>query len=302
MPGAGSSTVAWAAEDSYLGGTASTPTYYEPGTNVQVETAELNRNLLSILAPGDVEAQRYLAQQIEGQLSVSFILKNDEFHRLVFNDGFTGFTSGVVNSAEWYLGVDYLGGTTERQLKGWVPASCQLQYNGSTETIRVTLTGPYGDEETNTTITPGTISDAGSEVPGFGAELSINGNTISKLQSATLSFEGISRLQRGPSQKPLEAVAGGVEESVQMSAIYEGPDQYELVLGSTGATSIEDDVADVPGTVTFDDNSGTTVADYSFSTVSPDSYGWTDLVNNDADLNENITFNATGVTASDPTA
>jgi len=301
MPGAGSSTVAWAAETSYLGGVGGTPTYRMPGTNLTVQTAELSRNLLSIVAPGDVETQTFLAQNLGGQLGVQFILKNDEFHRLVFNDGFTGFTSGLVNSAEWYLGVDYIGGTTERQIKGWAPATCRIEYSGTTETVRVTLVGPYGDEEKNTSITPGTIADTGDEVPGHGASFDIDGTTVSKLQSATFAFENISRLQRGTSQKPIEAVAGNVTESINMQTIYDGPTQYERALGGAGATSVESAVDEVPASVSFDVG-GSTVADYSFSKVAPNTYGWTDLVNNDANLNEPIEINATGVTASDPTA
>jgi len=301
MPGAGSSTVAWAAEESYLGGTGTDPTYREPGTNVEVQTAELSRNLLEIVAPGDVETQTFLAQNLEGQLSVSFILKNDEFHRLVFNDGFTGFTSGLANSAEWYLGVDYVGGTTERQIQGWAPATAEIAYNGATEAVRVTLTGPYGDEQKNTSITPGTISDAGDEVPGHGAEFSINNTTVSKAQSATLSFESISRLQRGTSQKPIEAVAGNVTSSIDIQDIYDGPAQYELALGGPGASSIQTDVDEVTGSLTFSDGTDD-VATYDLARVAPDTYGWQDLVNNDADLNESITYNAAGVTASDPTA
>jgi hypothetical protein len=282
MTGAGSATVAWAPEDSYLGGTSS-PTYREPGTNVQVQTAELSRNLLEILAPDDPEAQAFLAQNIEGQLGVSWILKNDDFHRFTFNDSFTTFTSGTVNSAEWYLGVDYIGGTTERQVKGWVPASVSIEYSGTTEAVRVTVSGPYGDE-----------------VPGHGADLQIDGTSVAKLQTATIQFENISRLQRGPDPRPLEAVQGNVTETVDMTAIYDGPSRYELALGGTGVTSTQDSMSAVPATVSFDIG-GTTVADYTFERVKPDTYDWQDLVNADADLNESITFNARGVTASDPT-
>jgi len=300
MTGAGSAApVAWAPEDSYLGGTSS-PTYREPGANIQVQTAELSRNLLEIVAPDDPETQAFLAQNLEGQLDVSFILKNDDYHRLLFNDSFTGFTSGRVNSAEWYLGVDYLGGTTERQIKGWVPATATIEYNGTTEAVRVTLTGPYGDEESNTSITPGTVDRAGDEVPGHGASLSINSTTITKLQTATVQLENISRLQRGPDPRPLDAVQGNVSESIDMAAIYEGPSQYELALGTPGATSTQDSVDEVSGSVSFDIG-GSTVADYTFAGVAPDTYDWQDLANNDADLNESITFNARGVTASDPT-
>lgn len=302
MPGAGSATVAWVPEDSYLGGTTS-PTYRVPGQNVRVNTAELNRNLLALVLPDEVEANDYIAQNFEGQLDVQFVMFDDEFHRLVFNDGFTGFTNGLVNSAEWYLGADYIGGTTERQIQGWVPATATINYNGTTELVTVTLSGPYGDEVKNTSITPGTISDSkGNEVPGHGAELQIDGSRVTKLQSATINLDGISRLQfDSNTPKPTEAVAGNVSETVELAATYEGPTLYEYALGSASATDIEDFIASHPATVTFD-HDGTTIADYSFGTTKPNNYDWTDLVNNDADLNENVTFNATGITASDPTA
>lgn len=302
MTGAGAGSIAWTPESSYLGGPEGTPTYYEPGTNVQTNTAELSRNLLAILAPGDVEAQEFLAQNLEGQLDVSFILKNDDFHRLIFNDGFTGWTSGLANSAEWYLGVDYNGGTTERQIKGWAPASATIEYSGSTETVRVTLSGAYGDEKQNTSLTPGSVQTAGDEVPGFGTTLSIAGSDVGdRLQSTTVSFENIARLQTGASQKPIEAVQGNVQSSIDMSAIYTGPELYERALGSAGATTVQEDVDNVSGTVTFD-AAGSTIADYSLSKVAPESYSWEDLLNNEADLNESINFRGAGVTGSDPTA
>jgi len=302
MPGAGAAApVAWAPETSYLGGTPTDPTYREPGANIQVQTAELSRNLLEIVAPDDPQTQDFLAQNIEGQLGISWILKNDDYHRLIFNDGFTSFTSGLVNSAEWYLGVDYIGGTTERQIKGWAPATAEAVYNGTTEAVRVTVTGPYGDEEQNTDITPGTVQRAGDEVPGHGATLSINSTDITKLQTATVSFEQISRLQRGPEPKPTNAVAGNVQQSVDMAAVYEGPERYKLALGGPTANTVESQVDAVPATLSFNVG-GTTVADYQFGTTKPDTYNWTDLANNDADLNEEITFLATDVTGSDPTA
>ncbi|MCD2204410.1 hypothetical protein [Halobacterium sp. KA-6] len=299
MTGAGAASVAWAPETSYLGGTATDPTYREPGSNIQVEDAELSRNLLEIYAPGDPETQALLAQNLEGQLSISWILTNDEFHRLIFNDGNTGFTSGLANSAEVYLGVDYISATTERQLKGWAPASVQVVYNGPTETVRVTVTGAYGDEVKNTDLTAGTISTSGDEVPGHGASLTINGVSMTKLQSATLNFENISRLHLGPSQKPVDAVIGNVSTSMDVTSIYDGPEQYSLALGSSGATSVEPDVDEVSASLSFDVN-GSEVASYDVAGVAPDTYNWQDLVNPDNDLQESVNFLGHGVTGSDP--
>lgn len=301
MTGAGSGSVAYALEDDYLGGPGDNPTYYEPGTNVQVETAELSRNLLEILAPGDVEAQKLLAQNLGGQLDVSWVMNSDDFHRLLFNDNSTGFGSNPAVSAEWYLGVDYYEGTTERQLKGWAPGTAQAAYNGPTETVRVTLSGAYGDEEKNTDVTPGTLESGSDEVPGHGASLTINGVPLTKLQTATLSFENIARLQPGPSPHPVDAVPGNVSTSLDMTNIYTGPEQYELALGSSGATEFEDTIEEVEAELAFDVD-GSEVASYTIAGVAPETYDWQDLVTNDPDMTESITWMGHGVTGSDPTA
>jgi hypothetical protein len=304
MPGAGSATLAWTPETSYLGGIESTPTYYNPGTNVQTQTTEVNRNLLPMLFPGEVEASDFLAQQFDGQFGVSFVLHNDDFHRLVFNDANTGFTSGTANSAVWYLGVDHLNGTVERELQGWVPQTCDITYSGTTEAVRITMSGPYGDEKENTSITPGTIENmnTGTEVPGHGAALNIGGSRVTKLQSATISLTEITRLIRDSNDpRPVEAVAGALSQSIDMTAVYDGNELYERALGSSGAASLEDFVDSSTASLVLD-RDGQTIADYEFGTVKPNTYNWQDLVNNDADLNESVTFNATDITASDPTA
>lgn len=302
MTGAGSGSAAWAPETSYLQGVGADPIYYGFGSNIQAETAELSRNLLAILAPDDVEARDYLAQNLGGQLSLSWLLKNDDYHRLIFNDSATGWTNGLANSAEVYLGVDYVDGITERQIKGFAPATCQVAYQGSTSAVRVTLTGAYGDEEHNTAITPGSVQRAGDEVPGHGTTLELAQSDVGdRLQSATISMEQIARLQTGASQKPIDAVQGNVQTSLDMQAIYDGPDVYERALGGASATSIQESVDQVTASLSFKAG-GNTIASYNASAVAPDTYDWIDLVNNDADLNESVTFRATGITGSDPTA
>jgi len=300
--GAGSGAVAWTAEQGgYLGGPAADPTYYGFGTNVTTQTAELSRNLLRIYAPGDIEAQETLAQNLSGELGLQFILKNDDFHRLIFADASTGF-GPEPTSAEVYLGLDYNSGITERQIRGWAPATGTIEFSGATETVRVTLSGAYGTEEKNTSLTPGTVQRPGDEVPGFGTTLSIAGTDVGDLlQSATLSFDQISRLVPGTSQTPVDITAGNVQESIEMAAVYDGPELYERVLGSPGSSTIQESVDEVSGSLSFDAN-GNTVADYSFSTVAPNNYGWEGVLDNEANAGENITFVASGVTGSDPTA
>lgn len=300
MSGAGSANLAWAPETNYLSGVGDSPTYRDFGANETVDASELSRNLLEIYAPDDPETQSFLAQNLGGQLDVSFIMRDDEFHRLIFTDGFTGFTSGLANSAEVYAGVDTAQGTTERQFKGWAPATASITYNGPTETVRVTLSGAYGTEEKNTSLTPGVIESGSDEVPGHGASLSFAETPVKKLQSATLSFEGLSRLQRGPQQEPVDAVVGNVSTSVDMQSIYEDSSHYEYILGSAGTSTMEKTVDEVAANLEFAVE-GTTVASYEFQ-AAPDTYDWQDLINPDNDLTESITWLGRSVTGSDPSA
>jgi len=304
MPGAGSSTVAFVPESSY-NTTPGSPTYYLPGTNIQVETAEIDRNLLRLSLPGNVEDDDAIAQRLDGQLSVSFVAQNDDFHRILFNDSNTGFTSGRSASAEWYLGVDLLDGSTvERQIQGWSPTSAEITYSGSTEAVRVTMTGFYAEEDTNTSITPGSITNnsTGNEVPGHGAKLEFDSTTVSKLESATVRFESISRpLFDSTDPIATDAVTGDVQETVNMTGVFEGSTYLEYAYGSSGASTIEDFVSSISSTLTLD-HDGSTIADYSFTDAKPRTYNWESLVDNSADLSEPVEWWATGVTASDPTA
>lgn len=303
MPGPGSSTVAFVPESSY-NTTPGTPTYYNPGTNVQYETVEINRNLLRLSLPGSAEDDDAIAQRVDGQLNVSFIATSDDFHRIVFNDSNTGFTSGNAASAEWYLGVDLLDGSSpERKIQGWAPVVCEISYSGTTDAVRVTLQGFYAEEDRNTSITPSSIQNlsTGNEVPGHGADLQIAGTTVSKLQSATVRFEGISRPHFG-STDPIatDAVLGDVSETVNMTGIVEGTTHLEYALGSGSATTTEDFVADQSAKLVLD-HDGTTIADYTFANAKPRTYDWQNLVDNSEDLNEAVDFWGSNVTASDPT-
>jgi len=304
MPGTGAETAAFVPESSY-NTTPGTPTYYNVGTNVRFETVEINRNLLRLALPGDVEDADAIAQRLDGQLNVSFVMQNDDFHRIVFNDGNTGFTNGNAASAEWYLAVEQPDGTVdERQIQGWAPLVMEVSYNGTTDAVRVTLQGFYAEEDLNTSVTPGTIENnsTGDEVPGHGADLKIAGSTVSKLQSATVRIEGISRPQFG-STSPIvqDAVLGDINSSATMAGVFEGSTHLEYAYGSSGATSIENSVNSQSVSLALD-HDGTTIADYSFSSGKPRNYNWQDLVARGNDLTEPTDWWASGVTASDPTA
>lgn len=306
MPaGAGAANpVVWSPETDFLAGTATDNTYYEVGTNPAVNTGELTNDLLKIVAPDDPEAQRQLAGQLEGQLSVSFILHNDEHHRLFAGSGATGFGSGDVTTAEWYLSFENQNGTVkERQIKGWAPATYTVEYNGG-DPVRVTLDGPYADEELNDTQTP-TEADTVSttdEVPFHGISFNVDGLSVDLLQSLRLEVQNITRLIPGATRTYAGVERGAVETTLDHTAVYHSssPGRTELAYGSAGATSPEDFVGGVPATLGFDGQGGT-VATYDLAGATPESVEWSDLVNPDESITQPVTYQVNTFEWSDPT-
>jgi len=301
MTSAGSSTIAYAVEQSYLGGVGGAPTYRLPGRDIRVQDLSIDNALEPLRDPGDILPSEQLAQNFEGALELSWVLSGNQFHELVFNDDTDSsglndsYTDGVFPSAEWYMGLDYVGGTAERVARGVIPTSWSVEYSQGSE-VEVSFTAVYGDEELSTSLTQGSITRETDAVPGHGADLTIDSVGQTKLQSATLSVDSVARLQRGPSRAPIAAVAGAAEVSLDTSAIFSGPDQLESAYGSAGATSPQALVGGVGGTLTFA-RDGTQVAQYNLSGLTPNDYAWDDLVNPDEDVTESVTFNATGLEA-----
>lgn len=306
MTGAGSATVAFAEEPSFL--TApSDPTYVRPGRNPQVGEANLQRQLQRMRVEDEPEAVDSLAGNLEGAFSITYSMSADthgSIRDLVFNDGGAGFVHGHANSSRWYLGVEYLDSptttaTAERVLQGCIPLNYDISFNQGTNTIRESLSMGYADEERNTSITPGSITGPtdDSDVAFHGLDLQIDGVSVQKLQQATLSFSGpLYRFQRGTDPRPLDAILAAPSKSLQTTATFgdQGTDHLELAYGSSsGASSTQDRLDNVAATATFDVE-GTTVASYSLPKVKPTQYGWSDLVNPDTDLTEPVQWHVNG--------
>jgi hypothetical protein len=301
MTGAGSASLAFVKEDSF-GTLPGDPTYYLPGRNPTIQDLSLDNVLSRLREPGNAEAVDSLAGNLEGAFGVSYAMSNDvhgDVRDIVFNDGGTGFTSGLATTSRWYTGVDYVDGTTvstaERELSACIPLEYQIQYQQGQNTIRETLTMGYADESLNTAITPGSITGPtdGNDVPFHGAELTVDATVIDREQSITLSFSNISRYQRGSSRTATNAVLAAPETTLDVAAIYGGNDTLELAYGGTSATAPEDQLTNVSGDLTFDVG-GTTVATYSFAKLKPDSYEWADLLDEETDLTDPVTYHVNG--------
>jgi hypothetical protein len=308
MTGAGSASVAYALESSFLGGVGGSPTYVAPGSNISVDTASIDNFLTEIREPETRTSVRSVAGRFEGALSVSFNLgpgastDRADFHELIFNgtdgSGNDTLATGLPPSAEWYLGTDFERGgsisTAERVAKGWVCVQASVTYSEG-DLVRVTLDGIYGDEASNTTLTPGSIARPGQEADFHEVDLTLDATTQTKLQSATLNLDGLARFERGTSRQPIAAVAGPANASLDVEAIFTEADQLEAAYGASGVTSVQDSIDAVDGQFTISPG-GTAAADYSLSGLKPDSYEWTDLVTADTSLTEPVTFNIDTVT------
>lgn len=296
MTGAGSATVAFVKESSFktLPGT---PTYYRPGRNLTVEEAELSNALTRLREDGNEEAVDSLAGTLEGAFSASWVMSNDthdDVRDIVFNDSGTGFTSGAATSSAWYLGVDHLNGTTERALSGVIPLEYSISYEQGAP-IRESATFGYADESTNTSITPSSITGPsdGNDVPFHGAQLDVDANTQTKLQSCTLTFSTISRFHRGPDRIAKDAVLAAPTTTLDATTIFGGNNKLELAYGGSGNTTTQDALSNVSGSLSFSVG-GVTVATYTLSKLKPDTYTWQDLVNADADITEPVSYHVNG--------
>lgn len=297
MTGAGSAELAAVHEDS-LGTLPGSPTYWEFGRDPSLSDAELSNTLARLRTPRNEEAVESLKQNLEGAVEVEAVISSDvqgEVHTLVFNDGGSGFTSGRLNSATIYAGVDYLDGTAERQLTGCIPLEYSVTYEqGSPCTFTATM--GYQTETLNTSITPSsitTVSD-GTSVAHHGASLTVDSVTLSKLQSATLSISNIGRYQRGPSAEPVDAVLAAPETTLDFEAIITGPDRLEIAYGAADATEPQDQMSAVSGSFAFADGGSTTAADYTLSQIKPDTYTWNALVDAEEDTTESISAHVNG--------
>lgn len=301
MTGAGSATVAYALEDSYMGTLTDsdadgTPEWYQPGVNVTVGDLSLENALERVRQPNDPTPAGSREGNFEGAASVSFTMTDDNFHDLVFADGGTALPNSpmAAPSSTWYFAVDMPDGTTEeRTPTGAIVTEASINYQQGGE-ITVDLTIIYGDEPDTVTAPTDADIQQPSEADVFtwhGTTLNVNTLGQSLLQSATLSLSGLARFRRGQSRNPFDAVVDAIEPSFTTDATFTERDQLELAYGGT---SPQDTVGKVDGTLTFENGQGTSIS-YNLTGLQPTGYSWSDLVAPDTDLGEPLDYHITDV-------
>lgn len=296
MTGAGSATVAWALEDSY-GTLPGTPTWYQPGLDVEVGTASLDNALTRARHPDDPKPATSREGNLEGALSVTFTMTDANFHDLVFA-GSSGLaaSASLAPTATWYLESETLPTTVPRAPSGAAVESVAWNYQQGEDTT-VELTIIYGDENGSLS-TPSSITQpsASDPVAFHSSDLDINSTTVSKLQSFTLECSGLARFRRGQQRQPIDAVVGAYQPALQVQAILEDGTRRDLAYGGSSATSPQDTIDTSTGTVTFDNVNGN-VATYSLSGLQPASYDWSDLVSADTDITDPTEFHVQDIQA-----
>lgn len=300
MTGAGAAEVCFSVESSF-GTVAGTPTWYQPGENISVGSASLERALNRARAPDDPRPQGSRAGNREVALNVSFSLTDTNWHPLVFaGSSSLATTASLAPTATWYLSADTLPGEEERFIQGAAVESWTLNYSqGEDVTVDMTIIGAEEIDPADAgapAVPSSIVQPAKDDIVTFaGFDFDLNGSQLStKLQSLTLEVSGMARFRRGQQQTAVDAVVGAYEPTLTVEATLEDTTQRELAYGTSGATQPQDDIDDSSGTVTLANPAGN-VTDYSVSGLQPDSYDWSSLVSADEDITEPVTYHATGV-------
>ncbi len=312
MTGGGTSNAAYLHEPAgdYMGSPTDTD-YKIPGKDLRVDDISIENALQRMNQLDSAEAREYIEGNFEGAFAVSFVQTMPWYHNHVFGDTPTAGgeasapysytwtpTTGRVQSSRWFVGVDYLSGTAERELKGVVFPQLSVTCRQG-DPVEVTLTGLYGDETTNTSLTPGSKTGPSKTPLVFhGGTLDIpSGSTQAKMQEATLDVNTNIRLQRDWSRHPVDAVIGNVETTLDMSKISTGTSNLELAYGSTGSTSPQQTVSGQDGGLKFT-TPGDTSMEYQFAGVRGDSFNWQNVgAPDEEDILEDLTWRIDNVTA-----
>ncbi|MFA1612054.1 phage tail tube protein [Halobellus rubicundus] len=298
MTGAGSATVAFGLEDGFGGsvidtGSDGNPDYFLPFKNPSVEELSLDNALQRERDPGDVEPDGSLAQNFEGGINITGELAEPpKWHDLVFNDGGTGFIPGRMPSAKFFFGIDYLDGTAEWTAEQAITTDATINWQqGQPPTVDWTLI--YGNASSGTSITPSNIQKPalGDMYAFHGLDLTIDGASVSKLQSASLSIPTNARFHRDDTRHPADAVIGAVNPTLSVQAIISGVSNLEAALGGSTPVSM---LSEVSGSMAFTSGNGDTVT-YNLGGMKPANYSWDQLINTDGDAQDPTEFHVSSL-------
>lgn len=310
MPTGSTTRVAYLHEptNDYMG-SPSDSDYKTPGLDCVVEDIQLDNALRRMRKPGDAEIIEAMAGDFSGAITVSFTLGNAWWKNHVFGgqpvaggESSAPYTyewaiqPGEVQSSRWYTGIDYSQATAERELKGVVFSDMEINLQ-SGEPVEVVLTGFYGDEQKNASLTPGSQpSEQATPLRFNGGSLSVPDSTaLNRVKEAKLSVSTRARPQTDMSRHPVAAVMGAVETTLEVRDVVTDTNQLELAYGSSSSPDASVEGASAATLALTSAN--TTAMTYDLSGVTPESYSWEQWGNLDADAIENVSYVVNSVTA-----
>lgn len=280
----GQGTIVYSPEDSYATLPGS-PTWKQPGMDMELGSASLENALIRSRDPDSPLPQGSRAGNLEGAMNLTFSQdSNQDFHELVFpKSSNTQLASGsdLAPTATWYLSADVPGNTKqERFLAGAAVESVTWNYNqGQKNTVDLTII--YGDE-------PEVGGSHGSAPSSFTSpakddivmwsetDFQIDGASVSKLQSLSLTISGLAKFRRGQQREPVDAVVGNYEPSLSVQAILEDNTQQQLMYGSSTAVEPLETIDETDSTLIFDPASNLSVIG-----IQPDSFDWAQVTGTD---------------------
>lgn len=293
-------------------GTPTDSTFKYPGMNINVEDLSFENALARMTVPDDPATLDAVAQIFEGAIGLSWTLTEPWWlnHHFGNPPSAGGETSapytyswstafGAAQSSRWYFGLDYLSGTVERVVKGAVFPDVQVDFSMGDE-VTINATGFYGDETKNTSVSPGTIHGKDSSPMVFhGANFEIpNSSKLAKVESATLDLSTNIRAQRDLSRKPVDAVLGRPEPTLDLDKVVTSTSQLNLAYGNSNAPVTGDLDGAANGTVRFQAGSSSPPAlEFQLSGVTPNQYGWDQYPNPDEDTLESLSYFVNDLTA-----
>jgi hypothetical protein len=301
MTGAGSATVSRAVEDSFMTLPGS-PIWRQPGENIQVGTASLERALQRARQPDDPRPDGSREGNQEGALNVTYAMTDTDFHELVFPaSGPVGLARSAMlaPTATYYLAAETLPGTQERFAVGAATESLSMSYTqGEDFTIDETIiyADEYDADDAGAPDVPSTIEQPSKSdiVRWHGIDFQIDSVSVEELQSLSVDISGMARFRRGQQLEPTAAVVGAYEPSLTVEATLRDGTQRELAYGSAGATTTQDTIDETPATLTVD-NPGGTLATYNLAGLQPTTFDWADLVAADSDITDPTDYHVRNV-------
>lgn len=285
-------------------GSPSGSDYLVPFKNPTIEDIELSNALQRMRLPDDPQAVESVAMRFEGAFGVSGVLTEpwwltSHFGTAPGAGGETSapytytwdYTDHTIRSSRWYVGVQSTTGEIERELKGVVLGQVEFSISEG-EPVNVTLTGFYGDESGNGSLSPGTLVGADADPMLFhGGSISVPASSeVAMPQSATLSLNSSARAMREWERKPVDAAIGNVETTLSLSNIIRGTDTRSLAYGNSSAPVTSSGVSGAAdGTLQFT-GAGSEALTLNLTRVKHNTYNWSQVLDRNSDTLEDSEF------------